>query len=63
MRRASPPDEALTVMEDVAAKELPQGYGYEWTSIAFQEKEAGGTQGPDLRHGDGFRLPGAGGAV
>jgi HAE1 family hydrophobic/amphiphilic exporter-1/multidrug efflux pump len=38
--------EALTVMEDVAAKNLPQGYGYEWTSIAYQEKEAGGTQGP-----------------
>lgn len=38
--------QALTVMEDVAAKELPQGYGYEWTSIAYQEKEAGGTQGP-----------------
>ncbi len=38
--------QALTVMEDVAAKELPSGYGFEWTSIAFQEKEAGGTQGP-----------------
>ena len=38
--------EALTVMEDLAAKELPQGYGYEWTGIAFQEKEAGGSQGP-----------------
>ncbi len=38
--------EALKVMEDLAAKELPQGYGYEWTGIAFQEKEAGGTQGP-----------------
>jgi HAE1 family hydrophobic/amphiphilic exporter-1/multidrug efflux pump len=38
--------EALTVMEDVAAKELPPGYAYEWTSIAYQEKEAGGTQGP-----------------
>jgi HAE1 family hydrophobic/amphiphilic exporter-1/multidrug efflux pump len=38
--------QALDVMEDVAAKELPQGYGYEWTSIAFQEKQAGGTQGP-----------------
>ena len=38
--------QALTVMEDLAAKDLPQGYGYEWTSIAFQEKEAGGTQGP-----------------
>jgi HAE1 family hydrophobic/amphiphilic exporter-1/multidrug efflux pump len=38
--------QALEVMEDLAAKELPQGYGYEWTSIAYQEKEAGGTQGP-----------------
>jgi HAE1 family hydrophobic/amphiphilic exporter-1/multidrug efflux pump len=33
-------------MENVAAKELPSGYGFEWTSIAYQEKEAGGTQGP-----------------
>jgi HAE1 family hydrophobic/amphiphilic exporter-1/multidrug efflux pump len=33
-------------VDDLAAKELPQGYGYEWTSIAYQEKEAGGTQGP-----------------
>ncbi|HWB84967.1 MAG TPA: multidrug efflux RND transporter permease subunit [Bryobacteraceae bacterium] len=38
--------EALKVVEDAAAKELPQGFGYEWTSIAYQEKEAGGTQGP-----------------
>ena len=38
--------EALKIMEDLAAKELPQGYGYEWTSIAYQEKEAGGSQGP-----------------
>jgi HAE1 family hydrophobic/amphiphilic exporter-1/multidrug efflux pump len=37
---------ALEVMDDLAAKELPQGYGYEWTSIAYQEKQAGGTQGP-----------------
>ncbi len=38
--------QSLEVVEDVAAKELPQGYGYEWTSIAYQEKEAGGSQGP-----------------
>jgi HAE1 family hydrophobic/amphiphilic exporter-1/multidrug efflux pump len=38
--------QALTIMDELAAKELPQGYGYEWTSIAYQEKEAGGTQGP-----------------
>lgn len=38
--------QALKVVEDLAAKDLPQGYGYEWTGIAYQEKEAGGTQGP-----------------
>jgi HAE1 family hydrophobic/amphiphilic exporter-1/multidrug efflux pump len=38
--------QALKVVEDLADKDLPQGYGFEWTSIAFQEKEAGGTQGP-----------------
>ncbi len=38
--------QALAVMEELAARELPQGYGYEWTGIAFQEKEAGGSQGP-----------------
>jgi HAE1 family hydrophobic/amphiphilic exporter-1/multidrug efflux pump len=38
--------EAIKVMEDLSAKDLPQGYGYEWTSIAYQEKEAGGSQGP-----------------
>jgi HAE1 family hydrophobic/amphiphilic exporter-1/multidrug efflux pump len=38
--------QALDVMDQLAAKELPLGYGYEWTSIAYQEKEAGGAQGP-----------------
>src|SRR5580765_2736990 len=38
--------EALGVMEDLSAKELPSGYNFEWTSIAYQEKEAGGSQGP-----------------
>ncbi len=38
--------QALEVMEEVAAKELPRGYGFQWTGVAFQEKEAGGTQGP-----------------
>jgi len=38
--------QALDVMDDLSARELPQGYGYEWTSIAYQEKQAGGTQGP-----------------
>ena len=38
--------QALDVTEELAAQALPQGYGYEWTSIAYQEKQAGGTQGP-----------------
>ncbi len=38
--------QALDVMEEVAAQQLPQGYGYEWNGVAYQEKEAGGTQGP-----------------
>ena len=38
--------QALDIVEDLAAQGLPQGYGYEWTSIAYQEKQAGGTQGP-----------------
>ena len=38
--------QALDVMDELAARELPSGYRSEWTSIAYQEKEAGGTQGP-----------------
>jgi HAE1 family hydrophobic/amphiphilic exporter-1/multidrug efflux pump len=38
--------QALEIVDELAARELPQGYGSEWTSIAYQEKQAGGTQGP-----------------
>jgi HAE1 family hydrophobic/amphiphilic exporter-1/multidrug efflux pump len=38
--------QALEIMDDLAPKELPQGYGYEWTGLSFQEKQASGTQGP-----------------
>jgi hydrophobe/amphiphile efflux-1 (HAE1) family protein len=34
--------QALTAMENVAAKTLPQGYAGEWTDTAFQEKRAEG---------------------
>ncbi len=37
--------QALAAMEDLARTQLPQGYGFEWTNLAFQEKESGGTQG------------------
>src|SRR5690606_36667698 len=33
--------EALTVMENMAAQTLPQGFSYEWTEMALQEKAAG----------------------
>jgi hydrophobe/amphiphile efflux-1 (HAE1) family protein len=34
---------ALKTMEDLAAKTLPQGYSYEWTGLAYQQKAAGNT--------------------
>ena len=34
---------AITAMEGVGAT-LPAGYGYEWTGLAFQEKQAAGAQ-------------------
>lgn len=33
--------QALTTMEQLAESALPQGFGYEWTGLAFQEKAAG----------------------
>jgi hydrophobe/amphiphile efflux-1 (HAE1) family protein len=33
--------DALAAMEQMAAKTLPQGYSYEWTGLAYQQKEAG----------------------
>ncbi len=35
--------DALKAMEGLAAKTLPNGYSYEWTELAFQEKAAGNT--------------------
>jgi HAE1 family hydrophobic/amphiphilic exporter-1/multidrug efflux pump len=36
--------QAIAAMEDVARVALPQGYGFEWTGMAYQEKAAGGGQ-------------------
>ena len=33
---------ALATMEELAAQVLPDGFGFEWTELAFQEKLAGG---------------------
>lgn len=32
-------------MESMADSALPQGFGYEWTGLAYQEKAAGGSSG------------------
>lgn len=34
--------QAMTALEDVAAKTLPSGYAYEWSGQSREEKEAGG---------------------
>ena len=34
--------DALNAMEALAAEKLPPGFGYEWTGLALQEKQAGG---------------------
>jgi hydrophobe/amphiphile efflux-1 (HAE1) family protein len=39
---------ALAAMQDVSARTLPPGYGFEWTGTAYQEHEATGQTGPIL---------------
>ncbi|HWA46118.1 MAG TPA: multidrug efflux RND transporter permease subunit [Hypericibacter adhaerens] len=35
--------QALAAMERLAAERLPDGFGYEWTELAYQEKQVGNT--------------------
>ncbi|MGB7328248.1 MAG: multidrug efflux RND transporter permease subunit [Rubripirellula sp.] len=35
--------QSLTTMEEIADQTMPPGFGYEWTELAYQEKEAGNT--------------------
>ena len=37
--------EALSLVEDMIEKKNPQGIGFEWTALSFQEKRAAGTAG------------------
>ena len=37
--------QTMAAMEEVAGETLPQGYGYDWTALAYQEKYAGGQTG------------------
>jgi hydrophobe/amphiphile efflux-1 (HAE1) family protein len=39
---------ALEAMQEISAKTLPQGYGFEWTGTAYQEHQASGQTGPIL---------------
>jgi HAE1 family hydrophobic/amphiphilic exporter-1 len=34
--------QSMTLMEEIAAKTLPRGTGYEWTAMSYQEKAVGG---------------------
>jgi HAE1 family hydrophobic/amphiphilic exporter-1 len=34
---------ALAAMEKLAAERLPDGFGFEWTELAYQQRQAGGT--------------------
>jgi HAE1 family hydrophobic/amphiphilic exporter-1 len=34
--------DTMTLMEEIAAKTLPPGMGYEWTALSYQEKIVGG---------------------
>ena len=33
---------ALVAMEQISARSLPPGFGYEWTNVAYQERQAAG---------------------
>jgi hydrophobe/amphiphile efflux-1 (HAE1) family protein len=37
--------EAIALMDKLASEVLPDGYGYEWTTLAFQQIRAGNTAG------------------
>ena len=41
--------QALDAMERLAAETLPDGFGFEWTELAYQEKQAGNTGAARLR--------------
>lgn len=36
-------NQAIEIMADIAKKDLPVGYSYEWTELAYQEEKAGNT--------------------
>ena len=55
--------QAIAAMERIANEVLPDGFSYEWTTLAFQQLRAGSTAMFAFSSGGGVRVPGAGGAV
>ena len=43
LQRGYSSGQGIAAVEDIAAKRLPSGFGFEWTEIALQEKLAGNT--------------------
>ncbi len=37
--------QAITAMEQVAAKHMPKGYGYDWTGMSYQQLQSAGQEG------------------
>jgi multidrug efflux pump subunit AcrB len=37
--------DALAAMEEISARALPRGFGFEWTGTAWQQKQAAGQTG------------------
>ena len=50
-------------MEQIAQQQLPEGYSYQWTELAYQEKAAGNTAIYRVRRLGGVRVPAARRAV
>jgi hydrophobe/amphiphile efflux-1 (HAE1) family protein len=44
-KRGKSTGQAIAAMEAVAGKHMPQGYGYEWTGMTYQELLAAGQEG------------------
>ena len=55
--------QAIEIMQKLAAETLPDGFAYEWTTLAFQQLRAGNTAIFAFLLGGGVRVPGAGRAV
>ncbi len=43
--------EAMAIVEDMIKQKQPQGIGFEWTALSYQEKRAAGTAGAGVHPG------------